>query len=580
MRSCRLLFQCVILLMYSVLNAFSASIQDSLNNSIDSTEVSILDPKILEKEIEKHITEYDYQSAITSILAAIDYYNLEKDLSKVYYYKLILSRVYLYLGFLQKSIITLEYCHVYFKQTKRDLDVIRTQHSLAYAYKKSGNPDMAFYFFGQCKDGQADKFNEFCRYEHQLIDAYLFLNQLKSPGIINEVFIYAKSIGNVELQVKALEVLGEYFFQQTNFKKAESVYKKALNIAKAFKYMDYCKQFYFRLYECNNNSGRYKSASENLLNFVKYNDTMFQISTSEPLLKLIGKYEQRELQSEKIDLEKSKRLFELKSRRSNFTLYSLIFSIVAILLAGYFVILFYQQKLETNNIIHNQTEEINTQKIKQLENNIQLQSMQSLIDGQESERERIAQELHDSLGGLLSTIKLRFDKLKHDKILSDKDDYLKLYNLIDAACVEVRSISNDLKPGSLEKLGLLEAIKDLLNRYKLEEGPEIIFQYFGFNYPSTIDSNVALNIYRIIQELVNNAIKHARCKEIFVQISKTINEMTITVEDDGIGFSTENVKKGMGLENIRSRVNYLRGEFNVESSDNQGTLFLVQIPLH
>jgi signal transduction histidine kinase len=210
---------------------------------------------------------------------------------------------------------------------------------------------------------------------------------------------------------------------------------------------------------------------------------------------------------------------------------------------------------------------------------MQLQSMQSLIDGQESERERIAQELRDSLGGLLSTIKLRFDKLVHDQKIMEKEDFTKLHNLIDAACGEVRSISNDLKPGSLEKLGLLEAIKDLLNRYKLEQGPEIIFQYFGFNYPGTIDSNVALNIYRVIQELVNNAIKHAKCKEIFVQISKSINEMTITVEDDGIGFDAETVQKGMGLENIRSRVNYLRGEFNIESSDNQGTLFLVLIPL-
>jgi signal transduction histidine kinase len=569
----------LLLLCFNILFGY-AQAQDTLIVSSDSFEVSIVDPQFLESEIEKHISEYDYKSAVGSILSAIDYFNLEKDLTKVNYYKLILSRVYLYLGFLQKSINTLEYCHVYFKQAKRDLDVIRSQHALAYAYKKAGNADMAFYFFGQCKDGQADKLNEFCRYEHQLIDAYLFLNQLKSPDNINEVFIYAKSVGNVELQVKALEILGEYYFYKANYKKAESVFKKALGIAKTFNYIDYCKQFNFRLYECSNNSGRYKNASDYLLSFVKYNDTILQISTSESLLKLIGKYEQRELHSEKIDLEKSKRLFELKSRRSNFTMYSLIFSIVAILFAGYFVILFYQQKLETNNIIHNQTEQINTQKIKQLENNIQLQSMQSLIDGQESERERIAQELHDSLGGLLSTIKIRFTKINHDRNFTEKDEYTKLYNLIDAACVEVRSISNDLKPGSLEKLGLLEAIKDLLNRYKLEEGPEIIFQYFGFNYPSTIDSNIALNIYRIIQELVNNAIKHAKCKEIFVQISKTINEMTITVEDDGIGFSTENVKKGMGLENIRSRVNYLRGEFNVESSENQGTLFLVLIPLH
>lgn len=553
--------------------------KDSIKPESDSFEVSLVEPSNLESEIEKYISEHDYQSAISSILTAIDFYKNEDMQSKVYYYRFVLSRIYLYIGLIQKSINTLEYCHVYFKQEGRDLDVIRSQHALAYAYKKIGNPDMAFYFLGQCNNGKADKFNEFCKYEHSLLDAYLFLNKQSSPSAINAVFKYAKSLGNVELQIKSLEVLGEYYFQFSNFKRAEAIYKKALELAKSLNYFDYCKQFSFRLYECSHNSGRYKQSSDHLLGFVKYNDTLNQIINSEFLVKLIGKYEQKELQTEKIDLEKNKRLFELKSRRSNFTLYSLLFSIGAILLAGYFVILFYQQKLETNNIIHNQSEQINTQKIKELENNMQLQSMQSLIDGQESERERIAQELHDSLGGLLSTIKLRFDKLVHDQKIMEKEDFTKLHNLIDAACGEVRSISNDLKPGSLEKLGLLEAIKDLLNRYKLEQGPEIIFQYFGFNYPGTIDSNVALNIYRVIQELVNNAIKHAKCKEIFVQISKSINEMTITVEDDGIGFDAETVKKGMGLENIRSRVNYLRGEFNIESSDNQGTLFLVLIPL-
>lgn len=554
------------------------TIQDSIT-SRDSFEVSLVDPASLDKEIDENISEHNYQAAVSSTLTAIDYYKNEDNQVKVYYYRFILARLYLFLGLIQKSINILEYCHVYFKQEGRDLDVIRSQHALTYAYKKLGNSDMAFYFLGQCDNSKADKFNEFCKYEHSLMDAFLFLNRQSSAQTINEVYKYAKSLKNTELQIKSLEVLGEYYFQFSNYKRAESVFKKALELARSLNYFDYCKQFSFRLYECSHNSGRYKQSSDHLLSFVKYNDTLNEIKNSESLLRLIGKYEQKELQSEKIDLEKSKRLFELKTRRSNFTLYSLLFSIGAILLAGYFVILFYQQKLETNNIIHNQSEQINTQKIRELENNMQLQSMQSLIDGQESERERIAQELHDSLGGLLSTIKLRFDKLIHDQKIMEKEDFTKLHNLIDAACGEVRSISNDLKPGSLEKLGLLEAIKDLLNRYKHENGPEIIFQYFGFNYPGTIDSNVALNIYRVIQELVNNAIKHANCKEIFVQISKTINEMTITVEDDGIGFDAETVKKGMGLENIKSRVNYLRGEFNIESSDNQGTLFLVQIPL-
>jgi len=553
--------------------------QDSLAIQKDSFQISLLEPDDLETEIELDISKHRYQEAVSSILNAIEFYKQENNQEKVYYYRFVLARIYQILGFYQKAINSLEYCHVYFKQEGRDLDLVRSQHALAYAYKKMGNADMAFYFLGQCENKKADGYNEFCKNEHSLIDAFLFLNRLNSPASLNHVFKYAKSIGNIDLQIKSLEVLGEYFYNNANYKKSEIIFKKALALVKPIKYYDYCKGFSFRLYECNHNAGDFKQSSEYLLSFVKYNDSLNEIKNSEALSKLIGKYEQKEFQTEKIDLEKSKRLFELKSRRSNFTLYSLLFSIAAILLAGFFVILFYQQKLETSNIIHDQSAQINNQKIKELENNMQLQSMQSMIDGQESERERIAQDLHDSLGGLLSTIKLRFDKLVHEQKITGQESYTKLYDLIDTACDEVRNISNDLKPGSLEKLGLIEAIRDLLNRYIHDHGPNIIFQYFGFEKPGTIDSNTALNIYRIIQELVNNSIKHANCKEIFVQLSKSAYEMTISVEDDGKGFDAETVKRGMGLENIRSRINYLKGEFNIESSDNQGTLFLVQIPI-
>ncbi len=119
----------------------------------------------------------------------------------------------------------------------------------------------------------------------------------------------------------------------------------------------------------------------------------------------------------------------------------------------------------------------------------------------------------------------------------------------------------------------------MLNRYKVEKGPEIIFQYYGFEGGGQIDSNVALNIYRIIQEMVNNSIKHAKCKEIFVQMHKKGNEMTISVEDDGKGFNESTIKKGMGLENIKSRVNYLKGELTMDSSQEQGTAILVHLPI-
>ena len=207
--------------------------------------------------------------------------------------------------------------------------------------------------------------------------------------------------------------------------------------------------------------------------------------------------------------------------------------------------------------------------------------MKSMIAGQEEERERIAKDLHDSLGGLLSTIKLRFDKLQTDnRVALSNTDFIKVHDLIDVACVEVRNISHDLKPGALEDLGLIEAIKDMLNRYNREKGPEIIFQDYGFDGKEKImESSRALQVYRIVQELLNNSIKHSKGNEILVQLSLKEPDLEIIVEDDGIGYQTDHVNKGMGLENIKSRIKYLKGEISIKSRPNEGTSTLIQVPV-
>jgi signal transduction histidine kinase len=121
------------------------------------------------------------------------------------------------------------------------------------------------------------------------------------------------------------------------------------------------------------------------------------------------------------------------------------------------------------------------------------------------------------------------------------------------------------------------AINDLINRAQSEETPKIEFQYFDVN--GQLDPTASLNIYRIVQELINNSIKHANASEILVQLLQKDDELMITVEDDGIGFDTEKVKTGMGTGNIASRVNFLKGEISVHTRPGEGTSTLVTIPV-
>ncbi len=212
-----------------------------------------------------------------------------------------------------------------------------------------------------------------------------------------------------------------------------------------------------------------------------------------------------------------------------------------------------------------------------MQNDYELKSMHSMLSGQEVERERIAQDLHDSLGGLLSTVKLQFDALQN-KVhgLERVDGYKLVDKLIDEACQEVRNISNNMQPTALAKLGLEAAIDDLANRFQGENYPEIVIQLYGMDFQ--MESTNRLMIYRIIQELLINALKHANAKEILVQITKQEDEIIILVEDDGIGYEKGQVKKGMGTSNIESRVRFLKGILQVDSGKDKGTSVLINIP--
>ena len=267
-----------------------------------------------------------------------------------------------------------------------------------------------------------------------------------------------------------------------------------------------------------------------------------------------------------------------KLQQSRRLLITLVALMVVGLLAVYYIVRYYKQRGKTRNLITQQREELDRQRIMKLQNDLRIQSLESMMNGQEMERSRIASDLHDSLGGLLSTLKLQYDTLQMDhKSLVKDSTYQKIYNLIDHACDEVRDIARNLKPAALDKIGLSAALNDLINRYSANGNPEI------FLHTNRIDNALSnekkLHVYRIIQELLNNAIKHAGASELDVQLTRQEKELYIKVEDNGKGFVEGKVKKGLGLENIRSRVNMLKGDLEWDSSPERGTSVMVHIPL-
>ncbi len=282
---------------------------------------------------------------------------------------------------------------------------------------------------------------------------------------------------------------------------------------------------------------------------------------------------QREIDS----LEQQKKAAEDYAKQQRKAAMAVGAMLLMVLLAAGIMVAAYRQRLRSNRIIAAQTEEINQQKIQALEADVQLRVMQSMMEGQESERKRIANDLHDSLGGLLAVAKIQLENLPaKTPELASSPEWQKLKNLLDDTVAEARHIARNLLPGALLKFGLVAAIQDLVSRVRGEGVPVITFQHFG--HFEDLHELLALNCYRIVQELLQNSLKHARANEILVQMTRSGDELALLVEDDGRGFDRDTAPKGMGTTNVAQRVQFLQGELSVQTAPGEGTSVHVSVP--
>jgi signal transduction histidine kinase len=228
--------------------------------------------------------------------------------------------------------------------------------------------------------------------------------------------------------------------------------------------------------------------------------------------------------------------------------------------------------------IAQQEAQIKQQEIEALKQENKILAMDAMISGQEAERKRIAKDLHDGLGGILSTIKMSFESVQ--KVVDDLhafQPYEKAVNMLDSACDEVRRISHDMMPAALTVGGLPDAISDLGESLKRVHGIDAQVQIIGMD--TRIDESAEVMMFRIAQELVTNIVKHARASKVIIQLSRYDGELMLAVEDDGVGFDMDTAHDGLGLKSLRSRVEYLNGDLDISSDKGIGTTISIRIPL-
>ncbi len=209
------------------------------------------------------------------------------------------------------------------------------------------------------------------------------------------------------------------------------------------------------------------------------------------------------------------------------------------------------------------------------------QQTKKILQAEVKERKRIGEELHDGLGQYLSLIKLKITDYL-DKVTPDENKLnsglLSLKTIIDQALNELRNISHNLSPIFLQEKGLSSALVDLTNRIRNNCKCNIELEITGLNNKK-LSNEIEHTLYRIVQELLNNVIRHAQAENVFMQIVCNESELTLMVEDDGKGFDKEKANKGMGLININTRLANMGGTFEVDTMPERGTIISVSMPL-
>ena len=206
----------------------------------------------------------------------------------------------------------------------------------------------------------------------------------------------------------------------------------------------------------------------------------------------------------------------------------------------------------------------------------EINELRSKMEGEENERQRFSMELHDGIGAQLSSALMHLSSLKDNvpEVLGSAS-FGDVENILTSTADDLRQVSRNLIPDTLQRLGLSEALSEYVASVKKPAKLHLHFQKYG---PlETVSEELQLFVYRIVQELIHNIIKHAQANYALVQVINNSKFISITSEDDGVGFEHEKLSSGHGLRNIQTRVHQLNGSFYITSAPHKGTSIDIQL---
>ncbi|MBC7826611.1 MAG: sensor histidine kinase [Chitinophagaceae bacterium] len=398
--------------------------------------------------------------------------------------------------------------------------------------------------------------------------AYTVLKNYDSATIILEnAEKLIRSAGKEAGYIRHYTRVAKLYNDKKKYKQAIKSYESGLAVAKRFQIPRWLCMCYSGLAETYENMGDYKKANQfNQLN-IRMHDALVSKENFIAAADIQNRYERSKKDNEILKLAADNRQ---RSTLNKF-LIGASFGLLLISFLGYL-------NFQNRNKIAKQQEEIQRQKIRQLEKDKQLVSIDAMLKGQEEERSRIAKDLHDGLGGLLSGTKLSFMNVRETTRLSSESakQFDRSLSMLDNTIGDLRKVAQNLMPEALVKFGLHEALRDFCDTVETSSGTKLFYQQYGAR---KLGNTAEVFIYRIIQELINNVIKHSDASQIIVQLTMDLNKTRITVEDNGKGFDKNILTqtKGAGMANINYRVQYFNGTIDIVSAESNGTSVNIEL---
>lgn len=504
-----------------------------------------------------------------------------------------------------------------FTELKDTANLALTYRNLGVIFSNKTQYQKALEYYKKALDtyDESDKNRYYSGTRH--LDIAMCLNDMDSlqqmDGYLKEAENILESSGDTVDQMSQLYYLkGELAFKKEDYNTAEKMYRTSLDIADGFKNFHYMsnaligladvyktqkkynkalaaaeryyrlgadiQDFHFQLlglemlgdleFELNH----YPESYHYLKEYIRVSDSLNEVELTKNMHRLDKQYETARKEKQIARLEFEKETAELKLVRNRLGIWLLLITIAALMLITVLYYLYYRK----GKRLITQQKKVHQLELDTMGQEHKISLLSATINGEEHERSRIAKDLHDGLGGLLSGIKLSLsNSLTEIRETPAKKAVSEAVRHIDEAVDELRSIARSLMPQVLHIQGLGEAVKQFCSRIS-QPGISVTCQVI--NVDRDIPEEKQITVYRIVQELVNNAVKHAEASHILVQLQQRKDKLFLTVEDNGKGFDPDKSvnSRGLGLSNIKARAELLEGDMDIDSTPGMGTSVSLQ----